>query len=144
MVPTFRSPRKLGQPLVSDNRIIQTLFLLESRWRLKVTEMYMRRLWKLVSVGLFATGVALGVIGFSMFWWPNIPSSPRPEEGRIYPLNNHGRYTYMNSSEHLIQELAWVGTPVLLFTFAAIQYLVDPFDYLRDRRRYGSLPSGFR
>ncbi len=104
----------------------------------------MRRLWKVLSVALFATGIALGVIGFSMFWWPNIPSSPRPEEGRIYPLNNHGHYSYMNSSEHFIQQVAWAGSPTLLFTFAAIQYLVDPFDYVRRRRKYGSPPSGFR
>ena len=79
-----------------------------------------------------------------MFWWPNIPSSPRPKEGRIYPLNNHGHYTYMNEPEHLIQEITWVGTPVLLFTFAAIQYLADPFDQLPKQAKYGRPPSGFR
>jgi hypothetical protein len=104
----------------------------------------MRRFWKCLSIALFAIGIALGLIGLSMFWWPNIPSFPRPEEGRIYPLNNHGHYTYMNERERLIQELSWAGSPALLFTFAAIQYFADPFDQLRRRRTYGSRPRSFR
>jgi hypothetical protein len=38
-----------------------------------------------------------GVLGISMYWWPNIPSVPRPAEGRIYPLNNHAHCTCMNA-----------------------------------------------
>jgi hypothetical protein len=49
----------------------------------------------------------------------------------------------MNRSEHQIQELTWYGTPILWMTFAAIQYLVDPFDHIRTKRKYGSKPRGF-
>lgn len=92
---------------------------------------------------LMATYIASGVLAFSLFWWPNIPSSPRPEEGRIYPLNNHGHYTYMNRSELDILELASYGCPILLIALAAIQYLVDPFDEIRKKRKYGTKPRGF-
>jgi hypothetical protein len=103
----------------------------------------MRRFWKFFAIVVFMTGFGSGVVGFSMFWWPNIPSSPRPEEGRIYPLNNHGHYTYMNRSEQYFQELLRYGTPILLLTFAAIEYLVDPFDHIRNKRKYGTKPRGF-
>jgi hypothetical protein len=103
----------------------------------------MLRFWKFLSIVLFATCIVSGVLAFSLFWWPNIPSSPRPEEGRIYPLNNHGHYTYMNSSEWYILEFALNGTPILLLTFAAIQYLVDPFGEIRKKRKYGTKPRGF-
>src|SRR5882762_6599868 len=102
----------------------------------------MRIFWKLLSITLFTACLVFSLTGLSMFWWPNIPSSPRPAEGRIYPLNNHGHYTYMNDSEHFIQELTWGGCPILVAAFAAIQYFVDPFDYKR-RRSYGSPPPGF-
>jgi hypothetical protein len=104
----------------------------------------MRTFWKSLSIVLFATCIVFGLIGLSMFWWPNMPSSPRPAEGRVYPLNNHGHYTYMNGSERLIQKIAWGGSPILFVCFAAIQYFVDPFDYKRKRRTYGLPPPGFR
>ncbi len=100
----------------------------------------MRTFWKLLAIALFATCFVFGVVGISLFWWPNIPSSPRPDEGRIYPLNNHGHYTYMNRSEHLVQEITWGGSPMLLIAFAAIQHFVDPFEYKRRRLLYGRPP----
>jgi hypothetical protein len=104
----------------------------------------MRKFWKLSSIVLFTICVAFMLTGLSMFWWPNIPSSPRPSEGRVYPLNNHGHYTYMNDSERFIHQLTLEGSPILLVAFAAIQYFVDPFDYKRRRRIYASPPAGFR
>ena len=49
----------------------------------------------------------------------------------------------MNSSEWYILEFALNGTPILLLTFAAIQYLVDPFGEIRKKRKYGTKPRGF-
>jgi len=96
----------------------------------------MRTFWKVLSVVLFASCFLSGLIGISLYAWPNIPSSPRPAEGRIYPLNNHGHYTYMNRSEHILSQIPFWITPVFLPAFAAIQYFVDPFDELRRRRLY--------
>jgi hypothetical protein len=104
----------------------------------------MRRLWKALSIALFATLILCSVTGFSMFWWPDIPSSPQPEQGRIYPLNNHGHYTYMNRQEHLVQELTWVSSPILMLGFVAIQYVFDPFGQIRRARKYGSVPRALR
>jgi hypothetical protein len=79
-----------------------------------------------------------------MFWWPDMPSTPNPAEGRIYPLNNHGHYTYMNRSEYLLDETLKAMFPILLIGFAAIQYSIDPFGEIRKRRLYSSPPRGFR
>jgi hypothetical protein len=101
----------------------------------------MRTFWKTLSITLFATCIALGVAGGSLFWWPHIPSSPRPAEGRIYPLNNHGHYTYMNESEHLLWEITRGTFPILFFAFAGIQHFIDPFEVKRRRRIYGQTPT---
>ncbi len=37
--------------------------------------------WKLVYVLLFVVGTLIFAVNFSMFYWPSIPSSPKPAEG---------------------------------------------------------------
>jgi hypothetical protein len=61
--------------------------------------------WKVITGLLFFPTFAYGLLVISMYWWPSIPSTPRPAEGRIYPLNNHGEYAYMNRREHLMHEV---------------------------------------
>jgi hypothetical protein len=102
----------------------------------KADSSLMRTFWKVLSVALFASCMVFHLISFSMYWWPNIPSSPQPAEGRIYPLNNHGHYTYMNRSEYLLEQIPFWIYPLFLAAFAAIQYFADPFDELRRRRLY--------
>jgi hypothetical protein len=75
-----------------------------------------------------------------MYWWPNIPPSPRLAEGRVYPLNDHGYYTYMNRSEYTLREVIGWFWPPLVIALGAIQYFVDPFGELRRRRLYGRPP----
>ncbi len=104
----------------------------------------MQTFWKVFSVILFATCLTSAFIDISMFWWADMPSTPKPAEGRIYPLNNHGHYTYMNRSEYLLDETIKMMFPILGIGFAAIQYSVDPFGEIRKRRLYGSPPRGFR
>jgi hypothetical protein len=104
----------------------------------------MRAFWKALSIALVVMLLGCGLLSLSMYAWPTIPSSPRPAEGRTYPLNNHGHYTYMNRSEYLVREtiqLIWIP---LIFGFGAIQYFLDPFGERRRRRLYGSAPRGFR
>jgi hypothetical protein len=71
----------------------------------------MRALWKVLTVVLMAIWVACFLVNFSMYWWPDMPTSPRPEQGRIYPLNNHGSYTYMNAWDHRLNWTIWQVTP---------------------------------
>lgn len=85
--------------------------------------------WKAVSIVLFVAVIGAFLVDFSMFWWPNIPSSPDPAEGRVYPLNNHSRYTYMNKREHDLQQLMFVIFFLGGSAFALIHHFVDPFDY---------------
>jgi hypothetical protein len=78
------------------------------------------------------------LIGFSMYWWPSIPSTPQPSEGRVYPLNNHDHYTYMNRREYLLnRSVHWIF-PAAFFPYFAIQYFIDPFG--RKRRWRPMIP----
>lgn len=104
----------------------------------------MKTFWKITFVVLMATYVACFVTVFSMYWWPDMPTSPRPAEGRIHPLNNHGHYTYMNESEYRLQTMIWRILPACFVGVALIYLLVDPFDQKAARRKYGSPPPGFR
>ena len=87
--------------------------------------------WKVLSVVLTVFLAVSFLINFSMYWWPNIPSSPRPTEGRVYPLNNHGHYTYMNRQEYLLNVILFWAFPALFFPLAAIQHFLDPFNQKR-------------
>jgi hypothetical protein len=87
--------------------------------------------WKVLSVILAAFLAVSFFIGISMYWWPNIPSSPCPTEGRVYPLNNHGHYTYMNRQEQLLNLSLFWAFPALFFPLAAIQHFLDPFNQKR-------------
>jgi hypothetical protein len=94
----------------------------------------MRTFWKVLSTVLFVAAIASFLVNVSMYWWPDMPSSPNPAEGRIYPLNNHERYTYMNKSEY---DLGWALSSIFtvcLGAYGAIYYFVDPFDQKRQHR----------
>lgn len=100
----------------------------------------MRIFWKILAIVLLVAFLGTFAVDFSMFYWPSIPSSPRPAEGRVYPLNNHGRYTYMNRREYLLDEAVRLVLPIILAAMAAIHYFVDPFDVKRRRHLYGRPP----
>jgi hypothetical protein len=97
----------------------------EVGYRRKVT------FWKILTVLVFVPMLVSFLISFSMYWWPGIPSSPQPAEGRIYPLNNHGHYTYMNRTECLLNQAMWWIYPSGMAALIAIEYFVDPFDHKR-------------
>jgi hypothetical protein len=103
----------------------------------------MRTFWKILYASLFVVFSVTFVADFSMYYWPGIPSSPRPAEGRVYPLNNHGKHTYMNRREHLLDEDTKLVLPVTLAAIGMIYYFVDPFEQKRRRRLYGRPPSDF-
>src|SRR5260370_21284196 len=87
----------------------------------------MRTFWKALSIAIFATCFVSFLISFSMYWWPNIPSSPRPDQGRIYALNDHGHYTYMSRQEYVLQRFPFWLYLFCIPALAAIQHFVDPF-----------------
>jgi hypothetical protein len=94
----------------------------------------MRTFWRILYVSLFVVFLATFAVDLSMYFWPSIPSSPVPAEGRIYPLNNHGTYTYMNKQEYELDNAVASGLPIILAVIGAIYYFVDPFDQKRRRR----------
>ena len=85
-------------------------------------------------MSLFVVFLATFAVGLSMYFWPSIPSSPVPAEGRVYPLNNHGTYTYMNKRQYELDNAVQSGLPIILAVIGAIYYFVDPFDQKRRRR----------
>ena len=104
----------------------------------------MLTLWKALSIVLIVILVASLAISISMYDWPDMPSSPKPSEGRIYPLNNHGHYTYMNESEYRLRQIIWSAWLPLLLLLVTIQHFIDPFGERRRRELYGSPPRNFR
>jgi len=61
------------------------------------------------------------------FYYRDLPNRPRPELGRIYPLNNHGYLLYLTRQEHLQQMWSGVLFVVLFAFFAVIDRFLDPF-----------------
>lgn len=104
----------------------------------------MKTFWKVISVVLFAVFATTFIIDFSMFYWPSLPPSPKPAEGRVYPLNNHGRYTYMNRREYELDQDAHLVLPLALASIGAIYYFIDPFDLRERQRRYRRPPPEFK
>src|SRR5262249_39871027 len=88
----------------------------------------MRTVWKIVSAGLVTIGFASFLFAISMHGWTSLPTVPRPDEGRIYPLNNHGALRYMNHKEKLLQEGAFCLFGVCLVAAGLIENFVDPFE----------------
>jgi hypothetical protein len=73
-------------------------------------------------------GLALA-FGFGIsFYYRDLPDKPQPELGRIYPLNNHGYYTYMTKRETVEQEASEVAFTVLFVLAIIIDQFIDPFD----------------
>jgi len=100
--------------------------VMKSRGR--IVSARMRTIWKVVSIAVKLICLVCFIIAFSMPFWPGIPSSPQPLEGRVYPLNNHGHYTYMNRQEYLLNETVRWTFPAVFLPFAFIEYFVDPLN----------------
>jgi hypothetical protein len=69
------------------------------------------RTLRVVAVLLAVVAGVLFVLGLS-FYFRGFPSTPDVGTGRIFPLNNHGRITYLTHGEWLTQRaapvLAWI------------------------------------
>jgi hypothetical protein len=104
----------------------------------------MQTFWKVLSIILVATFFSCLLLSVSMYSWPDMPTSPRPAEGRIYPLNDHGHYTYMNEPEHRLRTVIWWVLPILIVAICTIQHFKDPSGEQRKWRLYGRVPREFR
>jgi hypothetical protein len=91
----------------------------------------MRTFLKATQIALIVTAFGAFYTAISMFYWPSIPSSPRPAEGRVYALNNHGWFTYMNKGEHELHYSLLAGFMLAAIGAVLIQHFVDPFDQKR-------------
>jgi hypothetical protein len=65
----------------------------------KVISPRMRTFWKILTILLSVLLAVCFLTGFSMYWWPGIPPSPRPAEGRV--INNS---VLMCSPQHNVSQ----------------------------------------
>ncbi len=73
--------------------------------------------------------VAVIAFGFGLsFCYRDLPRTPQPQVGRIYPLNNHGTILYLNEHEKREQEASFVVCVVMFFVLVAIDYFFDPYN----------------
>ncbi len=77
---------------------------------------YLNALTKSLAGYVIALGVVcfLSGIALSSYYQGSLPREPIAEEGRVYPLDDHGSVVYMNSRERGIHEsLIWGGWGVV-------------------------------
>ena len=66
--------------------------------------------------------------GFALsFYYRDLPRTPQPEVGRIYPLNNHGTILYLNEHEKREQEASFAICLVMFFVLVVIDYFFDTY-----------------
>ncbi len=73
--------------------------------------------------------VLLGSMGLFERYSSTRPTSPNPEQGRIYEEDDHGHYFYLTREEHSLLNTMLIAAPVLLMVGA----LVDPVRWFRRR-----------
>ncbi len=88
---------------------------------------------KLVLI-LCLVGMVLAFAFGISFYYRDLPSKPQPEAGRIYPLNNHGYYTYMTKREEVQQEISEFVFGVLFVLAILIDRFLDPFDRRKEEQ----------
>lgn len=81
---------------------------------------------------IMAIVVLLSTICFgqalSFYYRPNLPTTPQPQIGRIYPLNNHGWITYLTKEEWYLYNFLYAMAAFYLILFALIGWFIDPFN----------------
>ena len=88
----------------------------------------MRTFWKVLAIVLFVMLFTSTLVHMSMYFWPDMTDSPRPSEGRFYPLYKFNHSKYMNERERSLDRMLWWTAPVGGFALLVIVFLIDPFD----------------
>ena len=65
--------------------------------------------------------------GLHMHFAFSRPTSPNSLEGRVYALNTHGHWVYLNAQEHFLLIFLYVLFIVLALTAITIDWLKNPF-----------------
>ena len=60
-------------------------------------------------MGLGIAAFLVKLVLFSQFM-STLPRVPHVDEGRIYPLNQHGTYVYLTRGEHVLMEGLYYGS----------------------------------
>lgn len=61
------------------------------------TEVVTKR-WAVLGRVLAALSLVCWFGDFLVYYWPNVPTTPYPESGNIYPLQVHGGYLYFTKA----------------------------------------------
>jgi hypothetical protein len=93
-----------------------------------------RRLWKISE----AVAMTISAASFCYAWGLHMhfafsrPTSPNSLEGRVYPLNTHGDWVYLNAQEHFLLTSLYVVFVALALLAIAIDWLKNPYQVTRD------------
>lgn len=72
--------------------------------------------------------LSFGCFLFSVsFYLRDLPKTPRPELGRVYPLNNHGISSYLTKQEDAEQNWTFAVSVLLFGVAVLVDYRKDPF-----------------
>jgi len=94
-----------------------------------LSQLQERNFWRIAETG---AGIA-SVVSFFMgcFLWFQYdytrPKIPNPLEGRVYPLNTHGSWVYLNAREHWLLNSLTILFLILAVTAIAIDRRKKPF-----------------
>lgn len=78
--------------------------------------------------------IICGIVGFAAFafaisfYYRDLPNTPQPDLGRIYPLNNHGYLLYMTHGEQVQQQASFAIFALLFVVVAVTNHFLDPFE----------------
>src|SRR5438132_12394395 len=108
--------------MILRNRQSQTCILTSSARMRKVF------IWKVIMITLLVLYTICFAEALSFYYKSDLPSTPQPQLGRIYPLNNHGWITYLTKEESYMRNFLSAMGLLFFILFVAIGWFFDPFN----------------
>ena len=95
----------------------------------RLSQLQERNFWRIVETGAAIASLMSFFTG--CFLWFQFdytrPKVPNPLEGRVYPLNTHGSWVYLDAREHWLLNSLMILFLILAVTAIAIDRLKKPF-----------------
>ena len=79
---------------------------------LEPSSVIVRTFWKILAIVLCMMLFTSTFVHMSMYFWPDMTYSPRPSEGRFYPIYKFDHPKYMNEREGSLYQTLWWAAPV--------------------------------
>ena len=95
---------------------------------------------RIASAAFAVIGWIFTMCSVSVWFWPNIPTQPRPETGHVFPMNMHGTPVYWTRTEVGVHN--WLGWPGISLFFVGV-LLNKRVDALKKRSELESIRRQF-